>query len=40
MLINGNKVEDVKRFLIEEDFVDGLVLIKRGKKNYNKIEVK
>ncbi|OOM16437.1 tyrosine--tRNA ligase [Clostridium saccharobutylicum] len=38
--INGNKVEDVKRLLTEEDFVDGSVLIKRGKKNYNKIEVK
>ena len=38
--INGDKVEDVKRLLTEEDFVDGSVLIKRGKKNYNKIEVK
>ena len=31
---------DVKRTLNEEDFQDGAVLIKRGKKNYNKIEVK
>ncbi|AQS11865.1 tyrosine--tRNA ligase [Clostridium saccharobutylicum] len=38
--INGDKVKDVKRLLTEEDFVDGSVLIKRGKKNYNKIEVK
>ena len=37
--INGNKVDDVKRILTEEDFQDGVVLVKRGKKNYNKIEV-
>jgi tyrosyl-tRNA synthetase len=38
--INGVKVDDVNRTLNEEDFKDGSVLIKRGKKNYNKIEVK
>ena len=37
--INGNKVDDVKRILTEDDFQDGVVLVKRGKKNYNKIEV-
>ena len=40
LTINGVKVDDVKRTLNEEDFEDGAVLIKRGKKNYNKIEVK
>ena len=40
LTINGVKVDDVKRILNEEDFEDGAVLIKRGKKNYNKIEVK
>lgn len=40
LAINGVKVDDVKRTLNEEDFEDGVVLIKRGKKNYNKIEVK
>jgi len=40
LTINGVKVDDVKRTLNEEDFQDGAVLIKRGKKNYNKIEVK
>jgi tyrosyl-tRNA synthetase len=40
LTINGIKVDDVKRTLNEEDFQDGGVLIKRGKKNYNKIEVK
>jgi tyrosyl-tRNA synthetase len=40
LAINGVKVDDVKRTLNEEDFQDGAVLIKRGKKNYNKIEVK
>jgi len=40
LTINGVKVDDVKRTLNEEDFQEGAVLIKRGKKNYNKIEVK
>ena len=35
--INGVKVEDVNRLLGEEDFEDNVALIKRGKKNYNKI---
>ena len=38
--LNGVKVTDVARTLNEEDFEDGIALIKRGKKNYNKIEVK
>lgn len=38
--INGVKVEDVNRLLAEEDFEDNVALIKRGKKNYNKIEIK
>ncbi len=40
LTINGVKVDDIKRTLNQEDFEDGTVLIKRGKKNYNKIEVK
>lgn len=40
LTINGVKVEDVNRTLNEEDLQDGSALIKRGKKNYNKIEVK
>lgn len=40
LTINGARVDDVKRTLNEDDFQDGAVLIKRGKKNYNKIEVK
>ena len=40
LTINGVKVDDVTRTLNEEDFQEGAVLIKRGKKNYNKIEVK
>jgi tyrosyl-tRNA synthetase len=40
LAINGVKVEDVNRTLNEDDFQDGAVLIKRGKKNYNRIEVK
>ena len=38
--LNGAKVTDVAKTLNEEDFEDGVALIKRGKKNYNKIEVK
>ena len=38
--LNGVKVTDVAKTLNEEDFEDGVALIKRGKKNYNKIEVK
>lgn len=37
--INGEKVVEVSRALTEEDFKDGSALIKRGKKNYNKIEL-
>ena len=37
--INGEKVAEVARALTEEDFKDGSALIKRGKKNYNKIEL-
>lgn len=37
--INGEKVNDLNRILNEEDFEDGAVLIKRGKKNYNKIVI-
>lgn len=37
--INGVKVEDVNKLLGEEDFEDNVALIKRGKKNYNKIEI-
>ena len=38
--LNGEKVTDASRTLNAEDFEDGVALIKRGKKNYNKIEVK
>ncbi|AOR24511.1 tyrosine--tRNA ligase [Clostridium taeniosporum] len=37
--INGEKIIDVTRTLNEEDFKDGSALIKRGKKNYTKIEI-
>lgn len=37
--INGEKVAEVARALTEKDFKDGSALIKRGKKNYNKIEL-
>ena len=37
--LNGEKVTDLKRTLTEEDFKDGSALVKRGKKNYHKIEL-
>ena len=37
--LNGEKVTDIKRALTSEDFKDGSALVKRGKKNYNKIEI-
>ncbi|WP_244834602.1 tyrosine--tRNA ligase [Clostridium sp. BJN0001] len=38
--LNDEKVTDVKRTLTEDDFKDGSALVKRGKKNYNKIVIK
>jgi tyrosyl-tRNA synthetase len=35
--INNEKVTDVNAALKEEYFTDGSVLVKRGKKNYNRI---
>ena len=35
--INESKVADINRQLMEEDFSQGFALIKRGKKNYNRI---
>ncbi|MCI6188866.1 MAG: tyrosine--tRNA ligase, partial [Clostridium sp.] len=35
----GEKVTEVTRVISEEDFKDGAALVKRGKKNYNKIEL-
>lgn len=37
--LNGEKVTDIKKILNEEDFEDGIALVKRGKKNFNKIVV-
>lgn len=37
--VNGEKVTDIKRALLEEDFEDGVALIRRGKKNFNKIVI-
>lgn len=37
--INDNKVEDFKKVLEETDFVDEMVLVKKGKKKYYKIVI-
>jgi tyrosyl-tRNA synthetase len=34
LTIDGEKITDPKRFLHEEDFPDGQILIRRGKKKY------
>ncbi|WP_315117885.1 tyrosine--tRNA ligase [uncultured Clostridium sp.] len=35
--VNDNKVTDVNLIITEKDFVDGTIIIRRGKKNYNRI---
>ncbi|MBU3103194.1 tyrosine--tRNA ligase [Clostridium gasigenes] len=37
--LNGEKITDIKRELLESDLESGSALLKRGKKNYNKIVV-
>ncbi|PRR83031.1 tyrosine--tRNA ligase [Clostridium vincentii] len=37
--LNGEKITDLKRLITKDDFKDGAALIKRGKKNYHKIEL-
>ena len=37
LTLNGEKITDFKREFMETDMVDGAALIKRGKKNYNRI---
>lgn len=37
--LNGEKVIDIKKTIIKDDFKEGAALIKRGKKNYHKIEL-
>lgn len=37
--LNDVKITDVNRTLVEDDFKDGYALIKRGKKNYNRIVI-
>ncbi len=39
IIINDEKVTDVKRLVIEEDFIDGSILLKRGKKKFYKIVI-
>lgn len=39
LALNDEKVTDLGKVLIEEDFAEGYALIKRGKKNYNKIVI-
>ena len=39
LTVNNEKVIDVNMTVTEENFIDGSMLVKRGKKNYNKIVV-
>jgi tyrosyl-tRNA synthetase len=40
LTVNDEKVEDINMVVTEEDFVDGSMMIRRGKKNYNRIVLK
>jgi tyrosyl-tRNA synthetase len=40
LTVNDEKVEDVNMTVALEDFVDGSMMIRRGKKNYNRIILK
>jgi tyrosyl-tRNA synthetase len=40
LTVNDEKVEDANMTVAEKDFVDGSMMIKRGKKNYNRIMLK
>ncbi|MBP2032619.1 tyrosyl-tRNA synthetase [Clostridium algifaecis] len=40
LTINGEKVTDANAVITNEDFKDGSMLIRRGKKNYNKVVIK
>ena len=37
--LNDEKVTDIYRNLVEEDFTDGVALVKKGKKNYHKLQL-
>jgi tyrosyl-tRNA synthetase len=40
LTVNDEKVEDANMVVAEKDFVDGSMMIRRGKKNYNRIVLK
>jgi tyrosyl-tRNA synthetase len=40
LTVNDEKVEDVNMVVSENDFIDGTMMIRRGKKNYNRIVLK
>ena len=40
VLVNDEKITDVKRKLLESDLTDGVLVLKKGKKKAVKIEVK
>ncbi|GAA0694522.1 tyrosyl-tRNA synthetase [Clostridium cadaveris] len=37
--LNDEKVTDIYRNLVEEDFTDGVALVKKGKKSYHKLQL-
>ena len=37
--VNDKKISDVERVISKEDFIDGSVLIRKGKKNYLKLKI-
>jgi tyrosyl-tRNA synthetase len=39
ILLNGNKVEDFKLIVTVEDFADGRIVLKKGKKAFKQINL-
>ena len=40
LTVNDEKVEDTSMVVAEKDFIDGSIMIRRGKKNYNRLVLK
>jgi tyrosyl-tRNA synthetase len=39
LIVDGEKITDAKRFLTEDDFKEGSILIRKGKKKYHRVQI-
>jgi tyrosyl-tRNA synthetase len=39
LVVDGEKITDAKRFLTEDDFKEGSILIRKGKKKYHRVQI-